>query len=434
MNRKKMIKFVGIFLVLVMSLTSVGAFAQDGGSVTFLSTQFNRVEETEKAVAILDGFGDVEFIGSEETPFIDQLVAESGEEVGSVDLVGALHGTFPVLAAEDLLFDLTDLLAEIEEDTDVADAFVQLGLLNTDDYQYYIPWMQATYIMAAHVDALQYMPEGADLNALTWDDVLVWAQNLNDEMGAPAFALPLGEGSLIHRFMQGYAYPSFTGTMVTGFQSEEAVAMFEYLRELYAVSNPQAITYDNMSDPLLAGEVMLTWDHTARILPALDASPEDFVVFPAPAGPAGRGFMPVVVGLGIPFNAPNPEGAADLLRYMLSSETQAAVLAELGFFPVVSGVDVSNLSEGVAAEAAAVEAQATSEDALPALLPVGLGDQGGDFNTIYRDTYRRIVIDGEDIATVLGEEAANIQSILDEQAAACWPPDAPSEGACQVAE
>lgn len=434
MPRKKVLKFVAILLVLIMSLTTVGAFAQDGDAVTFLSTQFNRVEETEKAVVILEGYGDVEFIPSEETPFIDTLVAEKGEEMGTIDLVGALHGTFPVLAAEDVLFDLTDLLAGIEEESDVADAFVELGLLNTEDYQYYIPWMQATYIMAAHVDALEYLPEGADLNALTWDEVLAWAQALNDAMGSPAFAIPAGEGALLHRFMQGYAYPSFTGSMVTGFQSEEAVAMFEYLRELWAVSNPQAITYDNMSDPLLSGEVMLTWDHTARIKPALDESPEDFVVFPAPAGPAGRGFMPVVVGLGIPFNSPNPEGAADLLRYMLGSETQAAVLAELGFFPVISGVDVSELPESVAAEAAAVEAQATSDDALPALLPVGLGERGGDFNTIYRDTFRRIVIDGEDIVTVLGEESANVQAILDETGAACWPPDAPSEGACQVAE
>jgi len=95
-------------------------------------------------------------------------------------------------------------------------------------------------------------------------------------------------------------------------------------------------------------------------------------------------------------------------------------------------VDTADLPEGVAIEAAAVEAQAASPDALPALLPVGLGDRGGEINEIYRNAFSRIVLNGEDIQTVLDDEGAALQSLLDETGAPCWPPDAPSEGACQL--
>jgi len=423
-------RVLGVLLVVVLLTGVVGVSAQDG-KVTFMSTQFNIVEETDKARTILADFGEVDFVPSEEGPMIDLLKAEAEAGSGTVDLVGSLHGTFPVLQQEDLLFDLTDLLAEIEAEYELPAAFVELGKLGTADYQYYIPWMQATYIMAAHVDALQYLPEGADINALTWEQLAAWAKNMYDATGEAQLGLPVA--GLFHRFLQGYLYPSFTGGMVTGFKNADAAAMWEWFKtDLWPYVHPQSITYEFMQEPLLAGEVLVAFDHTARLINAFNEKPEEFVGFPAPTGPAGLGFMPVVVGLGIPYTAPTPDGAEALLKYLLLPETQARVLQDLAFFPVVSGVDTTNLSAGVAIEAAAVLAQANSPDALPALLPVGLGTRGGEINEIFRNVFTRIVLNGEDIQTVLDEEGASLQTLLDETGAPCWPPDAPSEGACQL--
>ncbi|NLX11673.1 MAG: carbohydrate ABC transporter substrate-binding protein [Chloroflexi bacterium] len=430
MSRKNL-RAVFVLLIGVMLTGSFGVLAQDD-DLAFMSTQFNIVEESEKARAILADFGEVEFIPSEEGPMIDLLSAESETGSGTVDLIGALHGTYPVLVNQDVLFDLTDLLAEIEAENDVADSFVALGKMGTADYQYYIPWMQATYIMAAHQDALQYLPEGADINALTWEQLAQWAQAMFEETGEPQLGFPVV--GLFHRFLQGYIYPSYTGGMVTGFKSPEAVAMWEFVRDdLWPYVHPQSVTaYEFMQEPLLAGEVLVAFDHTARLINAFSERPEEFVAFPAPAGPAGRGFMPVVAGLAVPFTAPDPDGAEDLIRYLLSPEVQGRVLQELAFFPVVGGVDTSNLPAGVALEAGAVEAQANSPDALPALLPVGLGERGGEINEIYRNAFTRIVLNGEDIQTVIDEEGASLQALLDDTGAACWPPDEPSEGACQL--
>ena len=398
--------------------------------ITFFSTQFSPVEEQEKFRDILSN-GGYDFTASEEGPLLDVTLAAQQAGSGEIDVIGALHGTFPPLAREDAMMNMIDVADDLLADRELTSAYLETGLLGTDDYLYYVPWMQATYIMAAHQDALEYLPEGADLNALTWEEFSTWCQTLMEETGEPRCGLP--HAGLFQRFLEGYLWPSFTGGMVTKFKSDDAAAMMEWARDsLWPYVTPQSINYEFMQEPLLAGEVWVAFDHTARLLDAFNTEPESFVAFPAPAGPAGRGFMPVIVGLGIPNTAPDPEGAAELIDYLTTPDVQAQVLNELGFFPVVGGVDTSNLPEGIALEAAAVEAQSSSVDALPALLPVGLGERGGEINQIYRNAFDRIVLDGEDIQTVLDEEAANLQALMDETGAPCWDPDPPSEGPCQV--
>lgn len=399
------------------------------GEVVFFSTQFNTVEESERFRTILQDGGDFDFTGSEEGPLVDMIL--SGAQAGqvNVDLVGALHGTFPPI--DDQMMNMIDVVDDLSADREFQEAFLETGLLGTEDYLYYVPWMQATYIMAATQESIDFLPEGADINALTWDQLAEWCQTLMDETGGPKCGLP--HAGLFHRFLQGYLWPSYTGGMVTQFRSQEAADMLEWARDtLWPTIHPQSISYEFMQEPLQSGEVWVAFDHTARLIEALNAQPENFVTFPAPAGPAGRGFMPVVAGLGIPNGAPNPEGAMELIDYLTQPETQARILSELAFFPVVSGVETADLPEGVALEASAVETQANSPDAIPALLPVGIGERGNEINQIFRNAFDRVVINGEDVNTVLEEEGTNLQALLTDTGAACWAPDPISDGPCQV--
>ena len=404
------------------------ASSNEMAEAVFFSTQFVPVEEQEKFRTILNE-GGFDFTGSEEGPLLDIILAGSGE----IDVIGALHGTFPPLAREDALMNMIDVADDLSADRDITSAFLDTGLLGSDDFLYYVPWMQATYIMAAHNDALAYLPDGADVNALSWEEFGQWCQNILDETGEPRCGLP--HAGLFHRFLEGYLFPSFTGGMVSNFRSREAVEMMTWARDsLWPTIHPQSINYDFMQEPLLAGEVWVAFDHTARLLDAFNAEPDNFVAFPAPSGPAGRGFMPVVVGLGVPADAPNPEASAELVEFLTSPDVQGAVLQELGFFPVVDGVDFSNLPPGIAIEAAVVTAQANASDALPALLPVGLGERGGEINQIFRNAFDRIVLNGEDVVTVLDEEGENLQTLMNETGAPCWAPDPISDGPCQVNE
>ncbi|RPJ51879.1 MAG: extracellular solute-binding protein [Chloroflexi bacterium] len=392
----------------------------------FFSTQFVPVEEQEKFRAILND-GGFDFTASEEGPLLDIVLSKSGQ----IDVVGSLHGTFPPLQQQDALMNMVDIADDLSASRDFTQAYLETGLLGTSDTLYYIPWMQATYIMAANQESLQYLPEGADINALTWEQFGEWCTNILDETGSPRCGVP--HAGLFHRFLQGYLWPSFTGGMVTQFQRQEAADMLTWARDtLWPTIHPESINYEFMQEPLLAGDVWVAFDHTARLLDAFNQEPDNFVAFPAPAGPAGRGFMPVVVGLAIPADAQHPEDAQALIEYLTRPDVQSRVLNELGFFPVVEGVDFSNLPEGIALEAEAVEAQSSADDAMPALLPVGLGERGGEINQIFRNAFDRTVINNEDINTVLSEEGANLQQLMDETGAPCWAPDPASQGPCQV--
>ena len=400
------------------------------GEVVFFSTQFVPVEEQEKFRAILQQ-GGFDVTGSEEGPLLDVLLAGAQSGVSEIDVIGALHGTFPPLQQADAMMNMIDIAEDLMADRELTAAYLETGLLGTEDFLYYVPWMQATYIMAATVDALEYLPEGADVNALTWEQLGAWCQTLAEETGGPKCGLP--HAGLFHRFLQGYLWPSWTGGVVTTFKNDEAAEMLAWVRDsLWPYINPQSINYAFMQEPLLSGEVWVAFDHTARLLDAFNSEPEKFVAFPAPSGPYGLGFMPVIVGLGIPAHARNPAGGETLIEFLTRPEVQGMILKELGFFPVVAGVDTTDLPAGVAIEAEAVAAQSSAPNALPALLPVGLGARGGEINQIFRNAFDRVVLNGEDIRTVLDEEGANLQTLMNETGAPCWAPDPPSDGPCQV--
>jgi len=176
----------------------------------------------------------------------------------------------------------------------------------------------------------------------------------------------------------------------------------------------------------------VAWDHTSRLIEALRNKPGEVVAFPAPAGPKGRAFMPVVAGLAVPKSAPNADGAKALIKYLLQPDTQAKTLTEVSFFPVVAADLPGELEPGTKAEQDAVAAMTGSADALPSILPIGLGDQGGAYNQVFRDAFQQIVLDGQDPAGVLAAQKANLQAVLDGVKAACWQPDPESDGTCQV--
>jgi multiple sugar transport system substrate-binding protein len=408
--------------------------AQDD-SIVFLSSQLSPIAEAEamRNTILADFEGQVDFVPEDVGPFNDRVLAEAEAGSGEVSLIGGLHGDFAAFQADGLLMDLSDLLEELSDRNLVAD-FVELGRFGTDQI-FYIPWMQATYIMAARTEALDHLPEGVDetvlQESLTYEQLGQWAAAINEAEGQ-RFGLPASDDGLLHRFLQGYGYPSFTGGVNTTFASADAVAMWEWLRTIWEVSDPQSVTYGIMSEPLLSGSVWLTWDHTARLIDALRQIPDQIVTFPAPIGPAGRGYMPVVAGLGIPNTAPNQEGARALIEYLTRPETQTLTLQEVAFFPVVEIAEAAELDAGTQKEADAVQQTTASADALASVLPIGLGEQGGAYNTVFRNAFQSIILNGNDIQETLDAEAANLQEVLDTAGASCWAPDPPSDGVCQV--
>lgn len=410
----------------VLALTMAAEAAQ--AQVLFWSSQAAPVEETQKMrEQVLKNFpGGVDFQPQEPGPFITRIQAEAEAGSGSIGVVGALHGDLSTYA--DNWADLSDIdLSGIT----VSPAFLELGKLGGNE-QKYLPWMQATYVMAANKQALQYLPEGADINALTYDQLIAWAKATAEATGSPKFGFPAGPKGLKHRFFQGFLLPAYTASTVTKFRSADAEVAWNKFKELWQYTNPASTNYDFMQEPLLTGDVWIAFDHIARLGEAFNQKPDDFVAFPAPAGPKGRAFMPVLAGLAVPKGAPDVAMAKELVKYMMQPEQQVATLVATTFFPVTDAALPADLPKAAQALGPAVTAMTSAMDALPALLPVGLGDKGGQFNQVYIDAFERIVLANQDVRQVLNEQGETLKALMAETGAPCWLPDAPSEGPCPV--
>lgn len=392
----------------------------------FWSTQAKPIEESQKMRDdVLAGFaGGVDYQPSDEGPWLTRLQAELQAGTGTIAVLGGLHGDLSSLGAD--LVDLSGIDA-----SGVGPAMLELGSLGTSE-QKYIPWMQATYLMVANRKALEFLPEGADLNALTYDQLIAWAKATAEATGGPKFGFPAGPRGLKHRFFQGFLLPAYTKSTVTEFRSAAAEGAWEKFKELWQYTNPASTNYNFMQEQLVTEEVWIAFDHVARIGDAFNQRPDDFVAFPAPAGPEGRAFMPVVAGIAIPRTAPDMEQSKALVAYMMEPSTQIATLRATNFFPVIATDLPDDMPASVKASGAAIALMTGAPDALPALLPMGLGDKGGQFNQIYIDTFERIVLGGQPVRAVLDEQAEALRALMVEANAPCWAPDAASDGPCPV--
>jgi multiple sugar transport system substrate-binding protein len=408
-----------------------GATVAQAQETIFYSTQLRPIEEASKVRdVLLKGLsGKTTYVVDEPPAFAVRMKAETQAGKRTASVVGALHGELQPHVPADLQ-PIDDVAAKLA-DRGIPANLMELGKLGTNQQQY-IPWMQATYVMVASKQALQYLPQGADVNTLTYAQLQQWAKTIVDKTGQRRLGFPAGPTGLMARFFQGYFYPSFTGGVVTPFKSAEAEAGWNTMKELWAVSNPNSTTYNFMQEPLLAGEVWIAWDHIARVKEALTLQPDQFVAFPAPAGPKGRGYMPVVAGLAIPKDAPNRAGGVAVIEHMTKPETQIATATEVGFFPVVKADLPKDLAPGIKLLAGAVAATQNAKDAVVSLLPVGLGAKGGEFNKVYMDTFQRVVLRNEPVKDVLDAQAKVLDALMKETGAPCWAPDKPSQGACAV--
>lgn len=434
-NRRKARPYIIACLVGLLS-----GFGANGAAVmaqpaplVFLSTQARPDDE---AAAMRRGILSnapmaVDFVPLAPRDLANRVAAGRQGTQPRVDVVGALHADLLALAALGDLAPLDDLAARLTGGSTLPDPLLMLGRLGTP-HQLYVPWMQAGYVMVANRQALPFLPAGADINALSYDQLAAWAAAIEQQTGKRLLGFPAGREGLIDRFFEGFLYPSYTGGGVVPFRSPAAEAMWKWFAALWRHVNPASANYEAMQHPLLAGDVWIAFDHVARVLPALRAKPDAFVAFPPPAGPRGRGYMPILVGLAAANGSSDAQAAMALIDYLRAPDTQIATARSIGFFPVASGVSLDALDPGLRMAAATLDRMRAAPDALMTLLPVGLGDRGGEFDKIFADTFDQIILHNGDPRTVLDRQAAILQKLISETSAHCWRPDPQSSGPCEI--
>ncbi|MGQ9855975.1 MAG: ABC transporter substrate-binding protein [Fervidobacterium sp.] len=412
-------------VMLVLILTVLTAFAK----VNFGSTQMTPAAEREFMLRLLAGFSkssgiEVEFLNFEYTDLLSRLEAEQKAGKIVINLVADLQSSFYTFGSKGLLTNLSNIKFENKTFVKTFEKYTMLG-----SEKIFIPWLQATYAMAINKKAFEYLPKGLTMNDVlngtekwTYDALLEWAKNIQQKTKKPGLGFPLGPKGLWHRFLHGYLYPSYTGAQVVKFDHPDALKMWEYLRELFKYVHPACTTWDNMDQPLLRGEVLIAWDHTARLKQAIVERPNDFVVTPVPRGPVGRGYIVVLVGLGVPKGA-NLSESVKVIDFLTSSEAQNAILENVGFFPVVEEATVSLPEGGLKILAQGVVKQSSTPDSIISFIP-GLGAKGGEFNELYRQAFTRIVFNKEYPGKVITEIAPKLKNLFKEVGAPLPDPDA----------
>ena len=191
--------------------TPAVAIAQN---LLFWSTQATPVEESQAIRdGVLPGFGkSVTYSAQEAGPFITRIQAELQAGSGAITVLGGLHGE--LASIPDGLVNLDGVVPAGA----IAESYMRFGKLGTAE-QKYIPWMQATYVMIASKQALQYLPKGVDLQKITYAELYAWGKAMAEATGGPKIGFPAGPKGLSHRFFQGYLLPSFTGAAVVKFKS-----------------------------------------------------------------------------------------------------------------------------------------------------------------------------------------------------------------------
>jgi len=435
---KKYLVLAIIAVVIIAGIAAVFYFQQAGKppvqkptKIVWASTQLNPPKERAFVEdPLLKEFKEktgveVEFVAISYSDLATRLEAEVSSGKVTISVVGDLHGGLDLFASKGLLQDLS----KYETLSGRTFPTVLEQYSNIHGIKAYIPWMTATYVMVVNNKAFEYLPSGLTKEDVisasdkwTYDALLEWAKNIYEATGEKKLGFPVGPKGLWHRFLHGYLYPSFTGAQVKNFDSSEAVEMWEYLKELWQYVNPSSTTWDAMAEPLLKEEVLIAWDHTARIKDAITTKPDQFTVIPVPRGPKGRGFILVVVGLAIPKDAPDPDAAWKLIDYLTTPEVQVKILENVGFFPSTNEA-VGAVPEGpLKIMAQGVNKQVGASDAVLAMIP-SLGPKGGDFTRMYRNAFERIVLNNEDIETVISDIGPKLKQLFEEVGAPLPPPD-----------
>jgi len=266
------------FAVLLLAVLAAVVIMAD---VAFVSTQMHPATERQFMEGdLLANFAKqygikVKFLPLTYQEASSRIEAEQKAGKVSVNLFADLQGGIDLLAGKGFMMDMEGYIFP-------GRTFIQ----TLEKYAYaqgikeFVPWLQATYVMVVNKKAFDYLPKGLTKDDViygsekwTYDALLEWARMIQIKTGRPPIGFPMSPRGLWHRFLHGYIYPSFTGAQALKFDSVRALEMWEYLKRLYKYIHPASSTWAAMDEPLLRGEVLIAWDHTARIKNAIVENP-----------------------------------------------------------------------------------------------------------------------------------------------------------------
>jgi len=281
---------------------------------------------------------------------------------------------------------------------------------NFEGKQYFIPVGADVYLTIANKKALGYLPSGADLDKLTWEDFAKWSN---------AIAKGEGEGKTV---VTGIPMKSFVyqfgaislsyGATFPDINTPEAIKAWEILVSMKDDFIPAVLNVDNCIDPMKREESWLSWMHCARAGSVYSSNETLFSVAPAPEGPAGIGSIAGVSGYGIMKDAPNKELAIKFLEFITRPDMQVKIAKGTGgFIPPVEEA-LNYLGDDPEDEVVAKAIMVLSKGRVSGV-PGGDYQDWGAVKKVFDDVFVEMVLNGDGTvdAALLNEAQAKLDAL-----------------------
>jgi len=206
---------------------------------------------------------------------------------------------------------------------------------------FYFPISADVYLLIANKEALPYMPEGASMDTLTWEQYKDWAINMANEVG-PKVTFPAEPVKAVLYQMGGISL-SYGGS----FPEINTPGMVDAWGVIGEMIDAGAIletsfNYNSPIDQMKSEEAWLSFYHMVPVGNVYSSAPAKYEVAAAPAGPNGNGSIAGAWGIGITAGTTKREAAKMFVEFMTDKEVLYEVASGTGGFipPVVEVVDV----------------------------------------------------------------------------------------------
>ena len=260
------------------------------------------------------------------------------QETGNIttDVIAAHNGKMPDWLDAGYVEDLTDVVAGWD-DRHFSEAFVTDT--NRDGSQYFLPVGADVYLLLAHENAMAYLPDGFDIDALTWEQYAEWANAIADGEGEGKVCITgVPANSWIYQY--GGSALSY-GAGFPDINSPEAAEAWGIWASMGDAFVPSVQSVSTCVDPMMREEAWLTVFHNARAGQVYSSNETMYTLAPAPSGPTGIGSIAGVSGYGVMKGSENYDLAIQFLEYLTRPDIQVKIAKGTGGFipPVEEAID-----------------------------------------------------------------------------------------------
>lgn len=384
-------RFISLVVVALFIFTlTFTAFAED--TIVFSSRLWSRPAEQEFVInEILKPFEaennvKIEFQIVDDDTLLDRAKVQT--ETGNVttDVVIAYCQRMPEWVAAGYVEDLTEI-ANSWTDRTFSKGFD--GMTTFDGKRYFVPIGADVYLLAANKKALDYLPEGADVQDITWEQVVEWSLAMAKGEGEGKQAVTgVPEKALIYQY--GSVILSYGGEFPK-INSPEALQAWDLLVKMKEAYTPTVLTYDSLVEPMKRGEAWLTIAHCANVGDIYNSNPSQFVIAPAPKGPAGIGSVAGTSGFAIMKGAPKKELGIKLIEYMSRPDIQLKIAKGAGGF--IPPVDESLELLGDSTQDEVIQkALHVMNNGVLSFIPPVYGPNWGAVKLVYDEAFKKLVL------------------------------------------